>query len=532
MISMFCRAVHELANVGILAREGVARPMRLDKAVRIGVAALRWGVTPATLAVAAAIQHGDRAALVDERGTLSFVDLDERSSALAAGLAAHDIGPGSRVAIMCRNHRGFVDALLALGKLGADALLLNTAFAGPQLIGVLTGENATAIIHDEEFEPVVDQVALPRFVAWHDGRVDSTTLDELIEGDYPAHLVTSSRGAAVVILTSGTTGSPKGVARPSLHSLDPVAGLVERIPLRRRRSHVVAAPLFHTWGLSFLLLGLQLGATQILRRKFDPASVLMDLEAHRAEVLVPIPVMLRRILDLPREDLRKHDVSSLEVVAAAGSALAGDLALEWMTQFGHTLYNIYGSTEVALVSIATPDNLRAAPDTSGRPARGTVVKLLDEHGVEVPQGETGRVFVASGGLFEGYTNGESKLRLGGLMSTGDIGYLDKAGRLYLQGRDDDMIISGGENVFPQEVEDLLARHPAVAEAAAIGVPDPKFGQRLRAFVALAPGASVDEDELKSYVKENLAGYKVPREILFRPELPHNVTGKVVKRLLE
>src|SRR3982074_762944 len=165
------RAGHELANVGSLAREGVARPMRLDKAFRIGVAALRWGVTPAMLAVAAAIQHGDRVALVDERGTLSFVDLDERSSALAAGLAAHDIGPGSRVAVMCRNHRGFVHALLALGKLGADALLLNTAFAGPQLRRAVAGGSAAAIIHDEEFEAVVAQAALPRFVAWHDGRV-------------------------------------------------------------------------------------------------------------------------------------------------------------------------------------------------------------------------------------------------------------------------------------------------------------------------------------------------------------------------
>jgi acyl-CoA synthetase (AMP-forming)/AMP-acid ligase II len=444
VISLMWRAVHELTNVGILAREGVARPLRPDKALRIGVAALRWGLSPATLAVAAAVQHGDRAALVDERGTLSFVDLDERSSALAAGLAAHDIGAGSRVAIMCRNHRGFVDALLALGKLGADALLLDTAFAGPQLIDVLAGENATALIYDQEFGEPAEQIALPRFVAWHDGQVDATTLDGLIEGDYPSHLATASRGGTVVILTSGTTGSPKGAARPAPQSLDPVAGLVERIPLRRNRSHVVAAPFFHPWGLSFLLLGLQLGSTQIVRRRFDPVSVLTDLAAHRAEVLVPVPVMLRRILDLPRQVLRKHDVSSLEVVAAAGSALAGDLALEWMTQFGHTLYNIYGSTEVALVSIATPQDLRAVPDTAGRPARGTVVKLLDERGSEVPQGDTGRIFVANGGLFQGYTSGEGKQSLDGLMSTGDVGYLDGEGRLFVRGRDDDMIVSGGE----------------------------------------------------------------------------------------
>jgi fatty-acyl-CoA synthase len=411
VISVFRRAVHELTNVGILAREGVTRPVRPDQAVRIGVAALRWGVSPATVAAAAAIQHGDRAALVDERGALSFVELDERSGALAAGLAAHDIGAGSRVAILCRNHRGFVDALLALGKLGADALLLNTSITGSRLVTVLANENATAIIHDEEFEEVVEQVAIPRFVAWHDRPASATTLDELIAGDYPAHLATSSRGGAVVILSAG-----KGAARAVPQSLDPVAGLVERIPLRRRRSHVVAAPLCQTWGLSFLLLGLQLGATQIFRRRFDPASVLLDLEAHRAEVLVPVPVLLERILELPLESLRKHDLSSLEVVAAAGSALSGDLALEWMTQFGHTLYNIYGSTEAALVSIATPEDLRAAPETAGRPARGTVVKLLDDNGMEVPTGQTGRIFVANGGLVE----------------TGDTGHLDTNGRLFVQ----------------------------------------------------------------------------------------------------
>jgi len=421
-MSLMGRALHELTNVGILAREGVARPLRPDKALRIGVAALRWGISPATLAAAAAVQHGDRAALVDERGTLSFVELDERSSALAAGLSAHDIGAGSRVAIMCRNHRGFVDALLALGKLGADALLLNTGFAESQLAEVLAGENATALIHDEEFGELAERVGLPGFVAWHDEPVDAITLDELIEGDYPSHSAPSSRGGTVVILTSGT---PKGVGRPAAQSLDPVAGLVERIPLRRNRSHVVAAPFFHTWGLSFLLLGWQLGATQIVRRVFDPVTTLAELAAQRAGVFVPVPAMLRHILDLPREALREHDLSNLEVVAVADSALAGDLALEWMTQFGHTLYNIYGSTEFGLVSVATPQDLRLAPDTAGRPARGTVVKLLDDQGSEVPQGETGRIFVADAG-------GDGKQHTGGLLPTGDLGHLDAEGRLFLQ----------------------------------------------------------------------------------------------------
>jgi len=219
------------------------------------------------------------------------------------------------------------------------------------------------------------------------------------------------------------------------------------------------------------------------------------------------------------------------VVAASGSALPGDLANEWMDEFGDTLYNLYGSTEVAWASIAAPADMRAAPGTAGRPPRGTVVRLYDENGVEAPTGKTGRIFVGNEMLFEGYTGGGTKDVIGGLMATGDVGRFDEAGRLFVEGRDDEMIVSGGENVFPKEVEDLLARHEAICEAAAIGVDDSDFGQRLRAFVVLDRGKEVSEGDLKDYVKKNLARYKVPREIVFMDELPRNATGKVLKREL-
>jgi fatty-acyl-CoA synthase len=203
-----------------------------------------------------------------------------------------------------------------------------------------------------------------------------------------------------------------------------------------------------------------------------------------------------------------------------------------MDDFGDTLYNLYGSTEVAWASIATPEDMRAAPGTAGRPPRGTVVRLYDESGVEVSQGAPGRIFVGNEMLFEGYTGGGTKDVIGSLMATGDVGRFDSGGRLFVEGRDDEMIVSGGENVFPKEVEDLLARHEGVAEAAAVGVDDADFGQRLRAFVVLEPGRELGEDELKDYVKRNLARYKVPREIVFMDELPRNATGKVLKRELK
>jgi acyl-CoA synthetase (AMP-forming)/AMP-acid ligase II len=241
--------------------------------------------------------------------------------------------------------------------------------------------------------------------------------------------------------------------------------------------------------------------------------------------------MMQRILDLPEEVLSKYDLPTLRVTAASGSALPGELATRWMDTFGENLYNLYGSTEVAWATIATPEDLRAAPGTAGRPPRGTKIRIVDEDGEDVPAGKTGRLFVGNEMAFEGYTGGGGKEDLDGLLSSGDVGHFDDDGRLFIDGRDDEMIVSGGENVFPREVEDLISDHDAVAEVAIIGVDDEKFGQRLKAFVVTREGSDLDADELRSYVKSNLANYKVPREVEFLDSLPRNSTGKVLKREL-
>jgi fatty-acyl-CoA synthase len=289
--------------------------------------------------------------------------------------------------------------------------------------------------------------------------------------------------------------------------------------------------MFHSWGFTNMSLGLVLGTTIVLRRRFDPEDALADVARHRAQVLVAVPVMLQRILELPRRVRRRYDTSSLRVVPLSGSAIPGDLATRWMDTFGDNLYNLYGSTEVGWATIATPEDLRADPATAGRPPLDTVVKLLDGHGREVRRGEEGRIFVGSELLFEGYTGGGGKEVIDGLMSTGDTGWFDDAGRLHVSGRDDEMIVSGGENVFPREVEDLLSGRDDVVEAAVVGVEDPEFGQRLKAFVVLRGGADLTEDEVQAFVRENLARYKVPREVVFLDELPRNATGKILKREL-
>jgi acyl-CoA synthetase (AMP-forming)/AMP-acid ligase II/uncharacterized membrane protein len=529
------RVSYQLGSVKVLIDAGVVRPMRPDRLLKFVQTLMRWGRSPAAGAIALADRFPNETMVVDELGALTFSDIHTRSNALAHSLSDLGVVEGDGVGIMCRNHRGFIESTFAVSKLGGSSLYLNTAFAGPQLAEVVERERPKAIIYDEEFAGLLEEAGKgrKRVVAWHDSeRTDDATIDDLIGQGDPSDVVPPSQEGRAVILTSGTTGSPKGASRGNPQSLDPAVSLLATIPLKARQTAYIAAPLFHSWGFAHFTLGLILGSTYVLRRKFDPEQCLADIARYRCDSLVVVPVMMQRIMELPEDVRAKYDTSSLKVVAASGSALPGDLANDWMDAFGDTLYNLYGSTEVAWASIATPADMRAAPGTAGKPPRGTVVKLYDENGAEAPQGQTGRIFVGNEMLFEGYTGGGTKDVIGSLMATGDVGRFDEGGRLFVEGRDDEMIVSGGENVFPKEVEDLLARHEAVAEAAALGVEDKDFGQRLRAFVVLDRGKEVSEDDLKTYVKKNLARYKVPREIVFLDELPRNATGKVLKRELK
>jgi fatty-acyl-CoA synthase len=259
--------------------------------------------------------------------------------------------------------------------------------------------------------------------------------------------------------------------------------------------------------------------------------MLDDTEGNQATTWCVVPVMLQRILALGEEEIQKRDLSSLRVVFVAGSQLPAEVATKATEALGDVIYNMYGSTEVSVATFATPEDVREAPSSVGKPALGSRVKILDDNGKELPQGETGRIFVGTASPFEGYTGGGGKEIIDGLMSTGDVGHFDENGRLYIDGRDDEMIVSGGENVFPREVEELLATHPAVADVALIGVEDEDFGQRLKAFVVKRDGEDVTEKEIQAFVKENLARFKVPREVVFMDELPRNPTGKILKREL-
>ncbi|MGZ6734178.1 MAG: AMP-binding protein, partial [Nocardioides sp.] len=409
------KAVSAGSGALVLAGSGVVKPFSPAVLARLGKAVLDWGLGPAGGFTMLATRYPDRVGIVDELGEITYGEIHRRTNVLARALAARGVGEGDGVAIMCRNHRGFVEATVAVAKLGADALYLNTAFAGPQLVDVLAREKPRVVIHDEEFTALLAGAEIEqRILAWTDTDVAALkadgveTLGELSTRGNDSTLAAPSRHGRIIILTSGTTGTPKGAPRNEA-GIDAAIALLSRMPLKEGWRTHIAAPLFHTWGFAHLMLAMLLGSTMVLRRRFEPTDALAATEG--CDSLVVIPVMLQRMLAVPDGS---PDLSRLKVVASSGSALPGDLALEWMDRFGDNLYNIYGSTEVAYASIATPEDLRTAPTSAGRPPWGTIVKILDPLGAEVAQGEAGRIFVGNSLLFEGYTGGGHKEIVDGL----------------------------------------------------------------------------------------------------------------------
>jgi fatty-acyl-CoA synthase len=520
--------------VALCIRSGLVGPEPPHRIAQLVLAFDRFGLLAGAVA-AGAIRHGDRAVLIDERGELSYKQLDERSNALANGWRERGLEPGGGVAILARNHRGFLESVFAAAKCGSKIILLNTSFAGPQIREVADREGTDLLVHDDEYSEMLEGVDPPhgRWRAWTDGEDDGEdTLEGLIASSSTKTPPKPGETPRITILTSGTTGTPKGAPRPEPRSLALIGGLLSKVPFRARETTELCVPMFHALGFMQAMVGIGLGSTLVIRRRFDPEETLESVQEHKATAMVMVPVMLARTLELGEEKIREYDLSSLKIIFVSGSALGADLAARAMKGFGPVIYNLYGSTEVAYATIATPEDLEADASSVGKVVRGTVVKIFDDDGNEVPTATTGRIFVGNFSQFEGYTGGGDKESVQGLISSGDVGHFDDQGRLFIDGRDDEMIVSGGENVFPGEVEELLAAHDGIKEAAAIGVDDDKFGQRLKVFVVRDDGQELSEDGVKGYVKENLANYKVPREVVFVDELPRNPTGKVIKRELE
>ncbi|WP_084477719.1 AMP-binding protein [Nocardia jejuensis] len=528
----------EMAKAAVRLRErGLIELRRPHVIVRLATLNRTYG-PQAAVVIASAMDHPHGAAIADERGELTYRNLHEQSNALARGLLGLGLAQGDVVGLLARDHRGMALATAAAGKAGLRLALMNTGFAKPQFAEVTERERVRAVLADSEFTDLLGALpdSMPRVLTWvdegHALPAAAVTIEALIAANSVAPLPPPAKPAGFIILTSGTTGLPKGAPRTKVSPFT-TALVVDRVPFPRRGTMVIVSPIFHTTGFGTWSIGSALANKIVLMRRFDAEATLAAIAAHRAEMLVAVPTQLHRILALGPEIIERYDTSCLRTVLVAGSALSPDLAGRFQDVFGDVLYNGYGSTEVAIATVAQPHELRLAPGTVGRPPVTAKVALFDDDGKRVTTPNTlGRIFARTIAPFEGYTDGRHKQIIDGYMSTGDTGHFDERGLYFVDGRDDDMIVSGGENVYPLEVENLLAELPGIEEVAVVGVPDVEFGKRLRAFVVASAGVALEPQAIKDHVKANLARYKVPRDVVFVEELPRNATGKVLRRRLE
>ncbi|WP_067706523.1 AMP-binding protein [Nocardia yamanashiensis] len=520
-----------------LVGSGALRPVGIGGAVRIIKSLYQFGPSMAMVVALSAARYPHRIAIVDERGAVSYAELQARSEAIAAAL--HAVRPEARtLAVLCRNHRGFVEAALAGAQLGCELVFLNTDLPAAQLTQILDRHRPDILVYDEEYREMVAGAPEVHVLAWQEN-ASGLSLDSLARQSHPAP--PPVRGPVkITLLTSGTTGLAKGVSRPLPANAiaEMTATAMSATRFSRRDVLVAAPPFFHGFGLAILIGGLALGATVVMRRRFDPLQTLADIERHRATVLVGVPVMLQRLMAVPAARRREFDTRSLRLAVTGAAPISPATISAFIDAFGPILINGYGSTEAGVVALATTTDLAAAPKTVGRPAIGVSVRILRADRTPAPTGETGTIFARGGIGYHGYVADRSsptptKEVVDGYVNTGDMGHFDAAGRLYIDGRDDDMIVSGGENIYPKEVEDVLADHPAIADAVVIGVPDQEYGQVLRAYLVPVLGVEIPSaDALKSHIRGRLERYKVPKEFLVLEEIPRNPSGKVLRRELD
>jgi acyl-CoA synthetase (AMP-forming)/AMP-acid ligase II len=497
-----------------LLRSRLLMPPGPPALLRIVREAARGGTNLATLLGIAAARWPQRTALIDDDGAIDYRELLSRTEALASELQRRGAAPGHAVGILCRNGRGFVEAVFAVAMVGSDVVLLNTDFQAEALTTAMDSHEIRILVCDDEFTDRVRDV----------DAVDPARVDAC--GSRPK----VAAAGRIVLLTSGTTGSPKGVPRkPEITSaLGVGASIMDRTGLRTGSRIAIPVPMFHGLGFGVLVLAIGLGGTVLTLRRFDAEATLTQASKHHADAMTAVPVMLARILDLDDEVRARNPLPSLRVVISSGARLEPDLARRFMDAYGDVIYNGYGSSEVGIGALATPADLREAPETVGKPVVGCVVRILDENGVPVGPDVTGRVYVGSDLTFDAYTGGETKDIVGDMMDTGDMGYVDGEGRLFIVGRDDDMIVSGGENVYPRAVENALSELPEVADNAVIGVLDDDYGERLAAFVVPQPDAEIREDSVREYLKGKVSRFEQPRDIKIVSEIPRNPAGKVVR----
>lgn len=516
--------------------------------LRAAATALAGGAkNPSQVYRVLAKNHPDKVGLFWHDDAVTFGQIDAKMDRVATNLRKRGLGRGSGLLVMMRNRPEFVLSCSGASRLGAAAVSVSWRSTSEELSYLAAHCGATAICFEHDLWHVVAEtlkrvpslnanlfiVGLPPGATPPKGCVRFEDL--LVERGAFVADKGAEDDAAVVIYTSGTTGKPKGAVRKFPRDAMPAAmQLIAETPMRVDDVHLVPCPLYHSTAFGFLAFSHMLGASAVLMDEFKPEAFLQHIERFGVTTTALVPTMLHRVLALGPDVLDRHHTRSLRAIFCMGAPLPAPLALEVMDRFGDVLYNLYGATEFGIVTLATPKDLREAPGTIGRKVPGTEIRLLDDAGREVATGEVGELWAKSKLVVEGYHNDRAATEASlkeCFFSVGDLARKDPSGRYFIEGRKRDMVISGGVNVYPAEVEAALEAHPGVAEVAVIGADDPDLGERVRAFVVKKPGSDLTDAALKAWARERLSGAKVPREFVFVEALPRNPTGKVLKREL-
>ncbi len=488
-----------------------------------------------------------RPALVSLAGAdevrLNYGELEQRVNRLTHGLRALGVGVGDRVGLLVHNGHEHLELSAAVQVLGATSVQIGYRLKGPEIAYILNNAEVRALVFHGDLAPAVDE-ALKEAKLYRSqciaigAAAGFRRYDDLLESGDPTTpaLVEGGGVGGVMVYTSGTTGRSKGATRDFRRmGLEPILSFIKQFPLKRDERHLVVCPLYHSAAPAFVSMVLSVGGCSVIAPRFEPELVLRTIERERITSSMMVPTMYGRLTALPPETLRKYDLSSLRWLMSGAAPLPAELARRVEDAFGPILYNFYGATETGTVTIALPGEHTARPGTIGRAIGGNEIRLLDDAGNEVPVGQVGELYVRNSMLMDGY-HGNQKATddatRQGMISVGDLAWRDADGYFYLADRKSDMVISGGVNIYPWEIEQRLHEHPAVQDVAVVGVPDAEWGESLTAFVVLRAGQTVAAEELREWVRQTLADYKRPRQIYFVDMLPRNPTGKVLKRELK
>jgi fatty-acyl-CoA synthase len=482
----------------------------------------------------------DRVALRFRGRGLTYAELDDRIDRLASGLISRGLQRKQAVLVMMKNRPEFIELGAAAGRVGAAAVSVSWRSTPAELAYLAGNSGARFIFFDHELAQAIEQarekIDLPkdRFVAIGGDVPGCSRYEDFlsarkqtIEGD--------DEGAAVVTYTSGTTGKPKGAVRRFPREMfSQILEFIAVTPIKCDDVHLVVCPMYHMTAWAFLTMTFAVGGTVVLADEFKPESFLEMVEKERVTTTAMVPTMLNRLVSTSEASIHARRTRSLRAIFCGGAQLQGQLAIQAMDLLGDVVFNFYGATELGIVTLASPADLRAAPGTIGPIVPGNEVLLLDDQKNPVKDGDVGELFVKNAMLVAGYHGNEDAMRESmhsGYFSVGDLARRDGDGRFFIEGRKRDMVITGGVNVYPAEVENAIEEHPQVLEAAVVGVPDPEWGERVKAFVVAKSGERIDGEQLKQFLRERIAGPKIPREYAFIDALPRNPTGKVLKNEL-